>query len=413
VGPTEYSRLNKTKLGEWLSQIRGSRPIAVVMGGSVNGLSFVRSLGRRGVPTLLLDTDPLIGMYTRFGRSYLLPNPEKKPSEWLDLLEYVADLTDEPRVIFMTSDLHALFVSQHSAWISKHFKFIAPTASATGKIVNKREQYTIAQNAGIPIPETHFPESEAEIRSIAEQISYPCIMKSYQAHAGREKISKKVLLADSSDELVSNFLEYALDDVPFMVQEIIPGPDSNLYGYLALWSEDSKELAYVTKRKLRQSPPHYGDGSLQITTVADEVRDLSVKLLKEFDYCGYAGVEFKLDDRDKSFKLMEINPRTVSGNQIAISAGVDFPWIGYNYLLGKQIDPASIRFTPDVRYVNEEWDFKAFLTLRKSGELSYRAWRKSIKGARARSIWASDDPGPMFTVLWRMFRAALRKITGR
>ena len=51
--------------------------------------------------------------------------------------------------------------------------------------------------------------------------------------------------------------------------------------------------------------------------------------------------------------------------------------------------------------------------LAKSGELGFFSWLKSIRGAQAHSIWAKDDPGPMMIVLWRMFSAALRKVTGR
>ena len=66
-----------------LNQTHGKRPLAIVMGGSVNGLSFVRSLGRRGIPTLLLDSERLIGTYSRYGTTVLLPQPGKSPDEWV------------------------------------------------------------------------------------------------------------------------------------------------------------------------------------------------------------------------------------------------------------------------------------------------------------------------------------------
>ena len=158
-----------------------------------------------------------------------------------------------------------------------------------------------------------------------------------------------------------------------MVQQIVAGEDRALFGYLAVWDSDGRELAWLTKRKLRQSPPGFGDGSLQVTVEAPEVAELSRRLLRAFDYRGFVGVEFKLDATTGTYHLMEINPRTVSGNQMAISGGVDFPWIGYRYLTGSEggAEPARA-FRPGVKFVNEELDVEAYLALRRSDGMTMR-----------------------------------------
>jgi predicted ATP-grasp superfamily ATP-dependent carboligase len=146
-----------------------------------------------------------------------------------------------------------------------------------------------------------------------------------------------------------------------------------------------------------------------VTVEAPEVAELSRRLLAAFDYQGFVGVEFKRDVRDGTYRLMEINPRTVSGNQLAISAGVDFPWIGYRYLTEADTDGlANSAFKVGVKYVNEEWDFKAFLALRRRGELTARRWIDSLRGAEARAVFAWDDPLPLLVVGWRFLRAAMR-----
>lgn len=137
----------------------------------------------------------------------------------------------------------------------------------------------------------------------------------------------------------------------------------------------------MTNRKLRENPPHYGDGSLQVTVDAPEVAELSRRLLRAFNYRGFVGVEFKFDARDHTFRVMETNPRTVSGNQLAISAGVDLPWIGYQYLTGSDLGIALAKpFQPGVKYVNQEWDVKAYFALRKTGPLRLPCSRKTGQG---------------------------------
>jgi predicted ATP-grasp superfamily ATP-dependent carboligase len=382
------------------------------MGGSVNGLSFVRSLGRRGIPTLLLDSERLVGTYSRYGTTLLLPQPNKSPEEWVGLLEFLGSRLNGQGVIFSTSDAHGLFVSQHARQLERYFRFLVPSAEATAQIVDKKIQYTIAKSVGIPIPQTYFPKDLDEVRGISTNLRYPCIVKPYKAHEGRGKIgNKKVAVVESRQSLVSVFESIGNGDPAFMVQEIIPGEDNALYGYLAFWDAHHHEHAWLTKRKLRQYPPHFGDGSLQETIECQEVAQWGRKLLQAFNYQGFVGIEFKFDARDGTYRLMEINPRTVSGNQLCISAGVDFPGIGYQYLTSCDLGlhPAS-PFQRGVRYVNEEWDLKAYLALRKSGELTLGSWLQSIRGAQAKALWASDDPMPFLATMSRVVRAFLRAV---
>ena len=188
---------------------------------------------------------------------------------------------------------------------------------------------------------------------------FPCLLKPYTSHVAQRTLGQKVLVARSAGELVSGYERLAALEVPAMVQEIVPGGDRALFGYLALWDSDGGELAWLTKQKLRQHPPRFGNGSLQVTVESPEVAELSRRLLRAFDYRGYVGVEFKLDAATGTHYLMEINPRTVSGNQMAISAGVDFPWIGYRYLTGAEggAGPPPA-FRPGVKFVNEELELR-------------------------------------------------------
>ena len=178
----------------------------------------------------------------------------------------------------------------------------------------------------MPAPKTYFPESVAEVRRLSPDLNYPCLLKPYISHISRPALSnRKVFVVDSQTELVPAYERLVSGGLPFMVQEIIPGEDNALFGYLAFWDAEGREHSWLTKQKLRQNPPNYGDGSLQITVEAPEIAQLSRRLLRALNYSGFVGVEFKFDARDSTYRLIEINARTVSGNQLAISAGIDFP----------------------------------------------------------------------------------------
>ena len=398
------SRLTQ-QLESWLKKSCKEKSPAIILGGSVNGLSFARSIGRRGVPTLLLDSESFLGTFTRYGKVMLLAPVDEQPQDWMALLEFVASRLDRTGVLFATSDAHCLWVSQHKELLGQYFRFVIPDSETVEQIVNKRTQHSIARAAGIAVPKAFYPESIEELRSLAPDLAYPCLLKPYNSYKGRKRLSKKkVLVVDSQNELISAYERLTVGNLPFMIQEIIPGEDTALYGYLGFWDAEGRERAWLTKQKLRQSPPYYGDGALQITVEAPEVAELSRRLLRAFNYSGFVNIEFKYDARDSTYRLMEINPRSAASNQLAISADVDFPWIGYLYLTASDATPIDAKpFRPLVKCVNEEWDIQAYFAYRKSGALNLWRWLQSLRGAKI-TILAWDDPLPFLVGCWRLLK---------
>jgi D-aspartate ligase len=386
----------------WLRRSRGGRRPALILGASVNGLSFVRSLERRGIPTLLVDTQRRIGSFTRRGQVHILP-PEAGPEGLADLIERVGEQLVQRGVLFATSDATSEIVALRSDVFRKHLDFLVPPADLLRGIIDKRVQYRAAEAAGVPIPRTSFPDSESELRALARGLECPCILKPYQSH--KRGMSRKVVEVRSESELLAAYREHTARGVRFMVQEIVPGGDDALFGYLGFWDAAGRERAWLTKQKLRQYPPGFGDGSYQVSVECNEVADLARDLLSTLGYRGLVGVEFKRDPRDDVFRLMEINPRTVSGNQLAISAGVDFPWLAYRYLCGEAFEEP--RFRPGVHYVNEEWDFKAFLALRKQGKSSAGAWLRSLVAAESFALARRGDWRPLGVAFYRLARGFL------
>jgi predicted ATP-grasp superfamily ATP-dependent carboligase len=76
-----------------------------------------------------------------------------------------------------------------------------------------------------------------------------------------------------------------------------------------------------------------------------------MKLLESLDYWGVAEIEYLIDARDNSPKLMEINPRFWGSMQGAIAAGVDFPVLLYHLVKFGEI-PVSLDYKVGVRCRN-------------------------------------------------------------
>jgi predicted ATP-grasp superfamily ATP-dependent carboligase len=387
-----------------LRSLAGDAPLAVVLGGGAGGLSYARSLGRRRIPVLLAESPAGIAGRSRYAWSVELPGPSRYPEEWVAFLERVGACLSRPGILLPANDVLTNIVAQHADRLEGAFRFVVPARDVMRSIVNKRTQLERAEAAGVPIPVTYFPATVAEAEQVAAAVRYPCLFKPYESALGRiamrsasgePGIRAKALIVHDSDELTAWFDRVADAEIGFMVQEIVPGDDSALFGYWAFWDEDGQERQWMTKRKVRQFPLHFGSGSVMDTVIAPEVADLSRAVLRSYGYRGMANIEFMFDARDGSYRLIEINPRSSGALQLAVDAGIDFPFVVYEHLARRhEENAATLGFRPGVRWVYEDLDLQAFLALRKTGELTFAQWARSVARARSWAVVAPTDPAP-------------------
>jgi D-aspartate ligase len=359
---------------------------------SVTGLSYLRSLHRRGVPTLLLAQHDPIGSPSRFECTLDLPDVVEEPDVWLETLVAAAERSARRPVLLVAFDQALLFAGRNAEKLSRLYDFLIPSLSTATDLVDKHRQYQLAKSAGIPIPRTVYPQSGDEAVTLADEIGYPCLLKPHQSYFGGIRLRAKVAVADGPAELRTLFDRLAADGVECLVQEIVPGGDDTLYGYLSFWGADGNELAWITKQKFRQNPARFGEGSYQRTVEAPQVAELSRQFLRAVGYVGVGSVEFKYDARDDSYRLMEVNPRAVLGNQLAIAAGVDLPYLSYAYLADGALPAWEQRW--DVHWIHELNDLKTLLRERHPAAAIHE-WARSLRRADTYAYGAWDDPAPL------------------
>lgn len=382
-------------------------PPAVVLGVTTNGLSFVRSLGRRGIHVTMLETPAgHPGMTSRYGTPCPLPDITDHPDAWLAALDTIGRREEHP-VLIATGDEHILFVSRHRELLARHFRFRIPAAGLAEVLCSKQAQYERLIEMDCPMPKTAFVKpGDDNLFELAERtIGYPCVVKPTSSHGWRRRgTGVKLRLAHSPDELRAALDEMAATGVPFVLQEFIPGGDDQIHACVAYCGEGGRLLASMTKQKLRQHPPRCGNGSFQISTHNPEVAALSEGILQQLGYQGLVAIEYKWDARDSLYKMMEINPRSVSGNQLAVDAGVDLPWVYYRDLTGLPI-PARAPCRAGVKYLHLGWDLQGFLIEHRAGRMALLPWLRSILGARSFAMFSWRDPRPFLSYAWAALRS--------
>ena len=398
---------------------RSKHAPVLVLDSSVNGLSYVRSLSRKGIPLLCADSKKAVASRSRFGLFMLL---ETRPDDSIDgeqaadeLIARLNALGIMP-VAFGAADQWQVYLARRAAEENCGVRTLVPARATMETIIDKQAQYEAAAKLDIPV--AAFANAREVFARRAPWTTFPAIIKPRWAHVGRTAIGGKAVRVHTETEMrqMLESLDREVDVSAYIVQEIISGGDNCLYGFLALYDADGREISWLVKRKLRQYPPTFGDGSLDVTCVNDRVADTARKLLRGMAYRGLVGVEFKVDPETDDLTLIEINPRTVSTNQLAVRAGVDFPWLAYCLVTGQDpgdmalpSEAGGLPYRLDVHHVNEEREFRLFLLRRRAGETNFVEWLRCVLSAGSHSFWDRTDPWPF---LWAL-GSGLRKRMSR
>jgi D-aspartate ligase len=112
--------------------------------------------------------------------------------------------------------------------------------------------------------------------------------------------------------------------VDVVLQEFIPGPETAGVKNNAYFC-DGEPIAECTARKVRLRPSELGFPTAVVSKHMPEVIELGRRLLRSLGLSGFSCTEFKLDDRDGRYKLMEINARPNLSGALSLECGIDFP----------------------------------------------------------------------------------------
>ena len=105
--------------------------------------------------------------------------------------------------------------------------------------------------------------------------------------------------------------------------------------------KNNNQIALFCLKKIHQMPINFGVASCAISVRNIELEKIGLKLFKEIKYNGIGSAEFKYDERDKKYKLIEINSRYWQQNYLSLICGINFPLIDYAYSTGiKVLNPS-------------------------------------------------------------------------
>lgn len=369
---------------------------AIVISGDYQGLGIIRSISQNNIPVYLLDSGPCIAKSSRFtSKFFKCPSTDSEKLFINFLIRFSEQEKTNGWVIYPTTDEMVRLFAINKAELSKCYKIYTPEWQITEKLYNKKLTYTFAEKLGIPIPRTFYPESIKEISKLS--LEYPVIIKPAIKEPFVSKTKKKAIMVSNLEELENayKFVSSLINKEDIMVQEVIPAGQNNLYSFCSMFGNKSA-ITSLTAKRIRQHPMKFGRATTYAETVdIPELKELGTKFLSAVNYYGLSEVEFMWDNRDKKYKLLEVNARTWGWHTLGLSVGINFPLSLYNDICQIKTSSLSQSSIPKGKWVRLLTDIPVAIKEISRGNLSLLNYLTSLKGTKD-AVWDKNDPLPFF-----------------
>jgi len=390
--------MNFKKLNDFISN--QTKPVAFICGGGLAGLGSVRCLGRNHIPVVYLDHEQRHMTYaSKFCFGLHCPNPLDDEKKFLNFLTSLGSRLRTEVVLLPIRDPYVVAVSKYKEELEQFFTVPLSRYDVVEKIVRKKSFYSLLETMNLDHPKTYVPNTIASIEEISEIVTYPCILKPSFSFPFSENFGQKVIEVTRKEALIEEYRATSNAGYEMVIQEIIPGDDTNLFQVLGYLNERSEPLGLFSLQKMRQHPAKYGSGTAAISRWKPDLAQLSVDVLRNIGYHGMFGVEFKWDSRDEKYKFIEINARAELQIGLAARCNVDLTTIQYWDAMGMTA-PELTSQKEGIKWLYFRNDLLSSFHSIFGGNLSFSEWIQSLKGEKEYAVYALDDLRPFYYYLF-------------
>lgn len=304
-------------------------------------LATCRELGAAGIRCVVLGHRRGPASYSRYAQFLPAPDFYKDAPRWAEFVARLAAAQGAPPVIFPTEDAALLVADAHYDRLSQRVLYPYSAPGTVPGVLDKRRLYQTARNAGVGTPEFYSFE-KGDDTSALEAIGNPSawLIKPacrYWPDASGRMRTFLTLTGGSkamTGSLVAAVTEITDAGFPVVVQENIPGPFEGLVSVGMQIDADGTVLGSFCARKRCEYPVPFGDG-LIVESIADPgIVEPAAALLRAAGYAGICDVEFKRDERDGEFKVLDANPRVWLWHGLAARNGFPLALNAYRQATG-------------------------------------------------------------------------------
>jgi predicted ATP-grasp superfamily ATP-dependent carboligase len=289
-------------------------------------LSAIRALGKAGFRVHVLgDSWLTVGFWSHFTRQRVMAPDAKEnaagfgKSLLAHLQSVAASMPPGVRPVLLPMEEDSLrYVIQERESLRIYADFLLPELETLEVCLNKGATMALAARLGIPHPRTEIAESATDLLKIAADFAGSEFVVKPLRGIGSRGVRYNPAFDPSTAEA------YWQSYGPALVQDRIP-PEGDAIGVSLLFDADGVCLAHFCHKRLQQYPNSGGPSTDRICIDNPDLLEKSLTLMRALKWKGVAMVEWKIDPRDATARLLEINPRFWGSLELAVRSGVNFP----------------------------------------------------------------------------------------
>src|SRR5208282_1351404 len=283
-----------------------------------HSLGIVRQLGRQGVVvSVVAGSKESLACRSRYCHEVILADNGRPESLVKATLQTIQQRHFD--LVIPVGYSMTLALAQLKDQLLPYTRLEVPPSQTIAQAADKWEMIKLAQRVAVPVPRT-IRASELDQRG--PELRFPLVIKPQQESPGRSPIRyfyKKEQLSAARLEFSNSSRNGAFSDS--IVQEYIPGHGCGLF---ATYQNGVCKRVFM-HRRVREYPAPGGVSSCAESFYDSTLASHGRRMLDALHWHGVAMVEFRCDDRDGEYKLMEINPKFWGSLDLALAAGADFP----------------------------------------------------------------------------------------
>lgn len=388
---------------------------ALVLGGSITALGVVRGLGRAGIPLHVVSTRR---GHVRASRWYRGPPHGQTLENPSRLADYLRSLPLERGVLMPTSDHDAIASASLPQDLAERFPASQAPAPLLRQLVDKERLHELLDAHRVPRPRTITVESDTMLEVLDDAEIAGMFVKPRDSQEFSARLNMKAIRPKDRDGLRRALALTRAEGLAVVLQEYIPGPPTNHYFLDGFVDRTGRVRARMARRRIRMAEATFGNSCATVSVPLRDVAPAAANLERLFTAIGYRGpydAEFKLDDRNGVFHLLEINVRAWWQIEFAAMCGVDVAPMVYRDALGLPVDDVP-EYRVGVEWILPYYDIPAGARMIAAGEASLGSCLRSWATARWGGF-AADDPLPglaeAVALLGRVARKAARSLAPR
>lgn len=389
------------------------RPPAVVVGLCTHGLAIVRSLARRGVPVVVVESNwAQPSAATRYGLK--LHHPDVHGPSLAPLLDQLAAALPANPVLFVTNDKMVRVVNDPRAGLRDRYRIPFPRPELLLELIEKDTLGPLAERQGLRVPRSAAitaEEARGAVPSTAlDGATFPCVVKPAVPMS-----SLKVEIVRDRAGLARVVAAHPGID-RYLVQQWIEGGDERVVFAAWYFDRTGQPRGAFAGQKIRQVPRTLGNSSAARGIDRRDLIEEGLRLFRGLDYRGIASVEFKLAPdgapwfieatvgrSDYWMKTMMVNgvdlPALVYSDLASVDLGAPerqrnrAAWVDGDRDLGVYLESWSDPTVPKGRLIAQLLEPKRFALFDWRDLGPYLAWLKPlvrrVRGAASRRLGAS------------------------